>query len=598
MTDINSHYQNNFGEKYAQTLPTLGEAIVEVLQFFQCTQLYGVGGDFAANLIAAFKDGLQLSPSSNEMHAGFNACGHAEINGIGAALTTYTVGSLPCTSAAALAITEKLPVIFISGAPGESEISTHTIHHTVASSSTWRAEYDCALESFRALGMKAERLQGARAVGQPNMAAERFFQLVVHAYLNKEPVFIEIPRDLVFQKTQALALPESVDLISRNTFVLEGESFIAEHIVEKLKHAQYPLVFIGENVKLNRQLREQLMQFCHKFNIPYATTWFAKGLFDEFDSLCLGTYNGVFSSSDNRHYIEHQADYIIEVDTSIHAQDTSSAFNTGTHEIDSFSNKTVIKGTVQNQQEIINIFSSLLVAEIDRCELTLPAKSFAKIDDLAKFDFHNLCSVLNHIQSNSEKPFIYLPEIGNSYFASYGLTTKKSSIGRSWLTNPWYAAMGTSLPYARTVCKTLKQQQSDDVAVLITGDGGFHFQLNELIHFQKEQLNLIVLYMRNDIYHLGKSGEGEIYHCSTPEFDVLQLISAYGGKGHHCETVGQFTQIFEQAVTESQGITLIEVPADLDPQYQCDEIQMLNLYIQAQNGNPEAMQRWQKLKAI
>ncbi|WNC73438.1 thiamine pyrophosphate-binding protein [Thalassotalea psychrophila] len=596
MTDLNRHYQNNFGEQYAKSLPQLGDALVEVLQFFGCDQLYGVGGDFAANLIGALTPGITLSPSSNEMHAGFNACGHAEINGIGAALTTYTVGSLPCTSAAALAITEKLPVIFISGAPGESEISNHTIHHTVASSSTWRANYDCALESFRALGMKAERLQGSRSAGQPNMAAERFFQLVTHAYLNKEPVFIEIPRDLVAQKTQAITLPENLTQLNCNNFVLQGEALIANHILEKLNAAKNPLVFIGENVKLNKQLRSQLMEFCHKYNIPYATTWLAKGLFDEFDPLSLGTYNGVFSLPENRHYIEHQADYIIEVDTSIHAQDTNSAFNTGTHQIDSFENKTTIKGTVQNQQEIINIFTNLLTANIKKFDIKLPAKAIKEFDESAKFDFHNLSAVLNNIQSKTDESFVYIPEIGNSYFASYGLITKQADIGRSWVTNPWYAAMGTSLPYARSICKEIKKQGSDDVAVLITGDGGFHFQLNELIHLQKDQSNLIIIYMRNDIYHLGKSGEGEIYHCSTPDFDVIKLVSAYGGRGYHCETVGEFTQTFEQAVNGNKGITLIEVPADTDPKYQCHEIKMLNLYIQAKNGVPAAMEQWQQIK--
>ncbi|WNC67520.1 thiamine pyrophosphate-binding protein [Thalassotalea nanhaiensis] len=597
MTDINVHYQNNFGGDYSKTLPQLGDALVNVLQFFGCDQLYGVGGDFAANLISALSSNITLSPSSNEMHAGFNACGHAEIKGIGVALTTYTVGSLPCTSAAALAITEKLPVIFISGAPGENEISNHTIHHTVASSSTWRANYDCALESFRSLGMKAERLQGARSLGQPNMAAERFFQLVSHAYLNKEPVFIEIPRDLIFQKTQAIALPKNINQLNKNNFVLQGEALIASHIVKKLHAAKKPLVFIGENVKLNKQLRGQLMEFCHTYNIPYATTWLAKGLFDEYDPLSLGTYNGVFSLPENRDYIEQQADYIIEVDTSIHAQDTNSAFNTGTHQIDSFENKTTIKGTVQNQQEIINIFANLLTSGINKFDITLPAKEAKEFDDSAKIDFHNLSAVLNNIQKNTRKPFVYIPEIGNSYFASYGLTTKKATIGRSWITNPWYAAMGTSLPYARAICNEIQKQETDDIAVLITGDGGFHFQLNELIHLQKDQSSLIIIYMRNDIYHLGKSGEGDIYHCSTPDFDVIKLVSAYGGKGFHCETIAEFTQVFEQSVRENKGITLIEVPADTAPQYQCHEIKMLNLYIQAKNGNPEAMKQWQNIKS-
>ncbi len=595
MTDKTDHYARNFGSEYANTLPLLGDTLVEILNFFQCHHIFGVGGDFAANLIAAFKDKIPLSASSNEMHAGFSACAQAEIGGIGAALTTYTVGSLPCTSAAALAMTEKLPVIFISGAPGESEISDHTIHHTVASSSSWHADYDCALDAFKALGMKAERLQGSRTLAQPNMAAERFFQLVVHAYLNKQPVFIEIPRDLVFQKTQALELPADLSHLSRETYVLKGAEVIARNVLSKLSEAKKPLVFIGEHARLNKQLCSQIMTFCQKLNIPYATSWLAKGVFNEFDPLCIGTYNGVFSALGNRYYIENEADYVIEIDTSIHAQDTNSAFNTGTHAIDNFKNKTVIKGTVQNQQGVLNIFEHLLTAQITPYDIRLAEKKILPVPGNEKLDFHNLTQVLNSIQLNNEESTVFIPEVGNSYFCSYGLITKGSQLGRSWLTNPWYAAMGTSLPYARAVCNELKRAQSTDRAVVITGDGGFHFQLNELIHFQKENLNLIIIYMRNDIYHLGKSGEADIYHCSTPEFDVLKLISAYGGTGIHCETVEEFTNAYSAALEKNQGLTLIEVPADTAPQYQCHEIKMLNLYIQAKNGDLKAQGEWEKL---
>ena len=108
MLQFDAQYAENFGQAYAKALPQLGSAIADILNWFGCHQVFGVGGDFVANLIAALDGKLELSPSSNEMHAGFSACGHAEFNGIGAALTTYTVGSLPCTSAAALAITENI----------------------------------------------------------------------------------------------------------------------------------------------------------------------------------------------------------------------------------------------------------------------------------------------------------------------------------------------------------------------------------------------------------------------------------------------------------------------------------------------------------
>ena len=198
--------------------------------------------------------------------------------------------------------------------------------------------------------MKAERLQGARNKHQPNMAAERFFQLVTHAYLNKQPVFIEIPRDLVFQPTQAIKLPENRNQLIRENFVLQGEALIAEQIIKKLNQANKPLVYIGEHVKLNNELKELLMSFCHQLQYPFATSWLAKGIFDESDPLCLGSYNGVFSRKKNRQYIEQEVDYILEVDTSIHNQDTNAAFNTGTHIIENFDNKTAVKGTVQNQQ--------------------------------------------------------------------------------------------------------------------------------------------------------------------------------------------------------------------------------------------------------
>jgi len=585
----------NLGEAYAQELSSLAQTMAKTLNFFGCQQIFGVGGDFAANLISGFENSIPLTPSSNEMHAGFSACGQAEISRLGAALTTYTVGSLPCTSAAALAITEKLPVVFISGAPGECEIAEHTIHHTIASASTWSADYDRALNAFRSLGMRAERLQGARSPHQPNMAGERFFQLVAEAYINKQPVFIEIPRDLVFQPTQSIALPNSPDSLGREAFVLKGADSIADQIVRKLQQAKKPLIYLGENAKLNKVLLGQIKQLSEKLNIPYATTWLAKGILDESDPLSLGSYNGVFSQPYQRNYIEQEVDYVLEVDTSIHHQDTNSAFDTGTHHIHSFANKTTIKGTVENQAGVISILNYVLQSEIAPFDTNISKEEEQLPLAADKLDFHNLAAVLNALQRETEQALIYLPEVGNSYFASYSLVSKQSDLGRSWLTNPWYAAMGTSLPYARAVCKTLKRMNSDDRAVVITGDGGFNFQLNELIHFQREGLPLIIIYMRNDIFHLGKHGEGEIYHCSTPDFDAIKLIHAYGGMGYHCNTVADFTLAMNTALACNNGVSLIEVPADPSENYQSHEITMLNLYIAAKNGIPAAVDKWQKI---
>ena len=592
-------YEMNFGKDYNDHLPSLGETMAKVITFFGGKHIYGVGGDFAANIIAALDGKIDICPSSNEMHAGFSACAQAEIDGMGFCLTTYMVGSLPCTSAAALAVTEGLPVVFISGAPAESEVNKLAIHHTIHPNASWKAEYDNALEAFSALGMRVERLQGQRLAGHPNLAGQRFYQIIAEAYKNKQPVFIEVPRDQVFAKTQPIKLPSSKANICCGENVLAGSELVVANIVSKLKQAKKPLLYIGDRLKHNENLKQLIIDFANKFNIPYATTWFAKGLFDEYAPLCLGAYNGVFSQTVGREYIEKKADYVIDVATSIFSQDCNIAFATGTHKIESFENKTLLKGGALLEKDLIEVFELLLNSDIERFDFQSISNNVSSVPPNDKIDFNNLAATLNEIQAQQQMPLVYLPEVGNSYFSSYSLKVRDSILGRSWLTNPWYGAMGTALPYARVVAQRLKEHTFDDInkqehAVVIIGDGGFHFQLNELIHFLKDKTDVTIIYMRNNIFHLGKSGDGDIYHCNDENFDVHHIVAAYQGQSKTCDTVADFKSSFV-AFQQCSGVSLIEVLADPVEEKQCNELRLLNLYIKAKNGQPEAMAKWQDL---
>lgn len=588
-------YEQNFGADYQRSLVTLGRAMHQIIQHFGADTVYGVGGDFAANLIAALdQPGLTVSPSSNEMHAGFCACAQAEVQGVGFCLTTYTVGSLPCITAAALAKTEGLPVVFISGAPGEDEVHQAGIHHMVQPGNSWRTEYDAALRAFAALGLRAERLQGDRARGQPNISAFRFYELVKHAWLHREPVFIEVPRNLVFALTQPLALPP-LALLPADDMVFAGLQAVLDNIAAKFKAAKAPLVYFGEQVRRNAELKRLVMAFCQRYSVPYAFHWFAKGVVDETDPLCLGGYNGVFSAPSARQYIEQQVDYVLDLGTSIISQDTASALNTGTHFIADFANKTVLKSTSMHETELIRIMQGLLTADLPTHHFAPPAQTRPTLADSEKMDFHVLTEVINHIQRDQSFGTVFVPEVGNSVFACFGLRPKASALGINWLSNPWYAAMGTSLPYARVVAESIRRGGHDDRTVLITGDGGFHFQLNELIHLQKEQLPVTIIYMRNDVFHLGKSGNGPVYHCSTGTFDVKLLVQAYGGQATRCETIGEFITCYQTCLNANQGIHLIEVPCSLEPAYQSREAGLLNLYIQSRNGDVDAQAQWREV---
>ncbi len=583
---------DNFGEQYSKTLIPLDICIAKVLSFFGVQRIYGIGGDYITLLAETLGEKFELLPATNETHAGYAACAEAELGKLGVCLTTYCVGSLPTLSAAALAKAEQLPVVFISGAPGEDETNNTALHHTIHSPDHWNINFDGALDAFSALGIHAERLQGSRGSGQPSIAGENFFQLCQRAYLKKEPVFVEIPRDLVQMKTQPLNLSKGKN---NDSYSLCGADLIANEIKNRLELVKYPVVFFGSRLRHNTKLLEYLHCFCETLKIPYMTNIFAKGIFDEFNPLNLGHYNGVFSNPDAKYYLDKKADFVLEICTGILTQDTSSALLTGTDRIANFPNKISLKGTVPNSVDIEAVFKLLLQMKHPVFTIDMKPKSLEKVRDDEPVSFKNLASILNHEQSNFDESFIYLPEIGNSYFASFDLITKKSSVGRSWLANPWFAAMGTSLPYARAVSHALRSKNSTDIPIVITGDGGFGFQNNELAHFQQDELFIVILYMRNNTFHLGKNGEGTIYQCVSEQFNVQLLVEAYGGKGRYCPTVAKLKTALHEASLAKKGIWLLEIPVSTDAKKQSHTINLLNLYIRARSGDKEALNKWKSI---
>jgi TPP-dependent 2-oxoacid decarboxylase len=588
----------NFGEEYCFHLPTLAESIVQILKFYGCNRIYGIGGDYVANLIKSIENKIELLPSSNEMHAGFTACGQAEAEGLGVCLTTYTVGSLPSIAAAAIAKTERLPVIFISGAPGENEMTNSSLHHIVCTNDDWKINYNVAINAFSSLGIRAERLQGPRNRNQPNIANEQFFNLVTFAYEHKEPVFIEVPRDLPQTKVQAMTLPFSPNVAIQKPVILTGANLIAKEVARKLRLAKKPLIFFGEKIKFNRVLINEILGFCKSQQIPYCSNLFAKGILDESDLLCVGMYNGIFSRDHVRKYVETEVDYILEIGTSIFSQDTGTAFTTGTHIIDDFANKTTIKGTSPSCSDVQTVIEYLKKEKVPIFNFEPVKHETLALNPKAQITFNNLTDVLNDLQASVGETFIYLAEIGNSYFASINLQTKASSLGRSWITNPWYAAMGTSLPYARALCHTLKACHYNDIPVVITGDGGFHFQANDLIQFQRDKLFVIIILMNNQIFHLGKNSSSEIYNCNDPEFDITLLAKAYGGRAYKCTSVEEFKKHFLICAKARAGINILEIKTSTKEEDLCKEIQILNLYIKSRMGAPEDVAKWDNIKNL
>lgn len=593
-------FGQNFGESYYETMPTLAEAMAQVLRWAGCKEIYGVGGDYVAPLVRGLTQSFELCPSSNETHASFSACAAAELAGCGFCLTTYTVGSMPALAGAALAMAERLPVIFLSGAPGEDEVHQPGQHHTLLRADSWSQSYDHALQAFRALGAPAERLQGARNPSQPNVAGEQFFKLVRHAMVRREPVLVEVPRDLVFEKTQTLGLSTTCPLQQTPGVLsaLVGGDLIAGHIESRLRACSRPLVYIGEKVRLNHALRERILAFCERFNIPFSSSIYAKGVWGDDHPLNRGTYNGVFSLPETRAYVEHVADFVLEVGTSTVPQDMSSAMNTNTHALQYFANKVSLIGSSYVEADEIALFDLLLSRQLPRFDDVPHSTTVARrMPDAGVLGWDTITDTLTAVQTAQHRAFVYLPEVGSSLFGSFVLPTKSSQLGRSWLTNPWYGAMGTALPYARSVCRAIKRGKLSDVPIVLMGDGGFHFQSNELVHFQREGLDVVVVVVRNNCFAFGKVCDSPIYESQHCDFDLSSLVRAYGGKHWRSVDGHSLAQALGAAVEEERGIRVVEAVLTEGPRSESAMIRQFGIFIRAKAKDKEAMEAWDRLCA-
>ena len=57
--NMRAHCAQNLGTEYANSLPLLGDVMADILTLFGCNTVFGVGGDFADNIISAFEGKLE-----------------------------------------------------------------------------------------------------------------------------------------------------------------------------------------------------------------------------------------------------------------------------------------------------------------------------------------------------------------------------------------------------------------------------------------------------------------------------------------------------------------------------------------------------------
>jgi len=112
----------------------LGDFLVAYLQRAGVTHIFGLPGDLVLGLFHRFgrTRGLEIVTFSHEPSVGFAADGYARsTRKLGVLCVTYGAGGHNVVNPVAGAYAEQVPLLVVSGGPGDAEQKLGGVHHQV-----------------------------------------------------------------------------------------------------------------------------------------------------------------------------------------------------------------------------------------------------------------------------------------------------------------------------------------------------------------------------------------------------------------------------------------------------------------------------------
>jgi len=270
---------------------TIGDFLLRRLQEAGVGHLFGVPGDFNLELLQQNQDGgyLEWIGTCNELTAAYAADGYARLRGIGAVTVTNAVGALIAINGVAGSYAEHVPVVLITGSiPLRSIERGLGMHHTTGDG-TW----DKFLGAFGQVTTAQARLT-------PHNAATEIDRLIMTAWREKLPVYMELPSDIAYLDIEVPAAPL---VLAQPPSDPERLKSCAGAIADQLSQAKSPAILVDQDVD-RYGVATEVMGLAEKLQAPVAVTGPAKAVIDETFAHYAGIYNGKASAPQTREAIE------------------------------------------------------------------------------------------------------------------------------------------------------------------------------------------------------------------------------------------------------------------------------------------------------
>lgn len=504
-------------------------------------QVFGIPGDFALNLFEAFqRDGrFQLVRLSHEPSVGFAADGCARTTGgLGVCCVTYGAGGLNMVNPVACAYAEESPLVVLSGGPGTNERRAGVqVHHEVKS-------FESQLKVYE------EVTAYAAILADPQTAAVTVLRALDTAAGCKRPVYLEIPRDMVFAEVVSPAEREPWAMRTDEGAVDEAVT----EIVGRLRQAARPLLIVGVEVQ-RFDLREPVVRLAEALGVPVASSFLGRGVFPTRHPQFAGTYLGLASPRSLRDVVE-QSDCVLLIGERI--SDTSlgvSAHCLSEQNLLICLANDVFVGHHKYERTPLERVVTRLTGEISRPSAARPPKmpisedpprAAADADADAPITMAGVIDVLNEFaDAHPDVPLV--ADTGDALFASVEIRMNEC------VAPAYYATMGFAVPAALGIQIATRRRP-----IVLVGDGAFQMTGPEIAHAGEYLCDPVIVLLNNTRWEMLQAFFPDARYNTTVPWPFAKLMELWGGRGFKAQSARALRTALDEAWRERRP-TLIEV---------------------------------------
>jgi len=270
---------------------TIGDFLLRRLEEAGIRHLFGVPGDYNLTLLQQLHDSgtLEWVGNTGELVSSYAADGYARLKGLGALLVTNGVGSLSALNGVAGSYAEHVPTICICGSiPLRSIDRGLGMHHTMAD-----GNFNHFLRAYAPVTAAQARIT-------PRNAVLEIDRLILTAWREKLPVYMEFPSDISYLEIEVPAAPL---VLADEASDPERLSSCISAVAQQLSAAASPAILVDADADRFR-VAPELMELARKLQAPMAVINAAKSVIDESFPHYVGIYAGRGSEPGVRETIE------------------------------------------------------------------------------------------------------------------------------------------------------------------------------------------------------------------------------------------------------------------------------------------------------